>query len=219
MRWLVALLAAWPLFGADIVVLDSGFTIAARKVERVGPMLVLHTETGRIELEAARVSAVETVAEPAAPVTPSAAPVEQPAPRALTTHELVTEAALKHGLPPEFVHSVAATESAYKTDALSVKGAIGVMQLMPGTAQALNADPHDVPQNIEAGVRLLRVLLVKYQNDPNPVYRALAAYNAGEGAVKKYNGIPPYRETARYIDKVLERYWKQVGAAVAASAR
>lgn len=213
MRWLLALLLACPLFAADLVILDSGFTIAAQKVERIGTTLILHTESGRIEIDSARVTAIEPVPEPPSPPASVVPVIESAAPRPLTTKELVTEAALKHGLPPEFVHSVASTESAYKTNAVSVKGAIGVMQLMPGTARALDADPHDVHQNIEAGARLLRDLLVKYQNDPNPVYRALAAYNAGEGAVKKYNGVPPYRETTRYIDKVLERYWKQVNVA------
>jgi len=103
---------------------------------------------------------------------------------------------------------VAATESAYQPRAVSPKGAVGVMQLMPQTAAQLGADPHDLRQNIEAGTRLLRDLLLKYQNTPNPVRRALAAYNAGAGAVERYNGVPPYRETLTYVERVIERYWR-----------
>jgi soluble lytic murein transglycosylase-like protein len=82
------------------------------------------------------------------------------------------------------------------------------MQLMPGTAKALDADPRDTQQNIDAGTRLLRELLVKYDGD---VVKALAAYNAGPGAVDKYNGMPPYRETQDYVNKVIRDYQKTGG--------
>jgi soluble lytic murein transglycosylase-like protein len=82
------------------------------------------------------------------------------------------------------------------------------MQLMPATAKALDADPHDTGQNIDAGTRLLRELLVKYDGD---VVKALAAYNAGPGAVDKYNGLPPYRETQDYVNKVIRDYQKNGG--------
>jgi soluble lytic murein transglycosylase-like protein len=103
---------------------------------------------------------------------------------------------------------VAWAESAYQPQAISPKGAVGVMQLMPQTAAALGADPYDIRQNIEAGTRLLRELLLRYQNSPNPVRRALAAYNAGAGTVDRYNGLPPYRETLSYVERVIERYWR-----------
>jgi soluble lytic murein transglycosylase-like protein len=123
----------------------------------------------------------------------------------LTPRELVEAAAKKNGLPPNFVHSVVAAESGYQTNAVSPKGAIGLMQLMPGTAKALGADPHDPAQNVEAGAAYLRELLIKYDGDPR---RALAAYNAGPGAVDKYNGVPPYAETQTYIERVLRKYKK-----------
>jgi len=106
----------------------------------------------------------------------------------------------------QFVASVARAESASRTDARSPKGAIGVMQLMPGTAKELGVDPHDVRQNIEGGTKLLRDLLIQYQNDPDQVRKALAGYNAGPGAVARYGGVPPYRETQNYVEKVLKQY-------------
>ena len=131
-----------------------------------------------------------------------------PAPKTTDPRILVHEAAVRNSLPPAFVASVAKVESAMKQSAVSPKGAIGVMQLMPGTALALNADPHDTQQNIDAGTRLLRELLVKYDGD---VVKALAAYNAGPGAVDKYAGLPPYRETQDYVNKVIRDYQKNGG--------
>jgi soluble lytic murein transglycosylase-like protein len=116
---------------------------------------------------------------------------------------LLRDAANRSGLPPAFVESVAQVESALRPDAVSPKGAIGVMQLMPATARALDADPADTAQNIDAGVRLLRDLLIRYDGD---VVKALSAYNAGEGAVTRYGGLPPYPETQNYVDKVLRTY-------------
>ena len=121
---------------------------------------------------------------------------------------MVHEAALRSGLPPAFVESVAQVESGFRPDAVSPTGALGVMQLMPGTAKSLGADPHDTAQNIDAGTRLLRDLLVKYEGD---VVKALAAYNAGEGAVDKYRGVPPYNETRWYVKKVIDAYQKAGG--------
>jgi soluble lytic murein transglycosylase-like protein len=121
---------------------------------------------------------------------------------------MVRDAARRSGLPPEFVESVAQVESGFRPDAISPKGAIGVMQLMPGTAKTLGADPHDSAQNIDAGTRLLRDLLLKYDGD---VVKALAAYNAGEGAVDKYQGMPPYNETRWYVKKVIDAYQKAGG--------
>lgn len=199
---------------ADFAVLHTGARLQATKIEKQDSRYILHTPGGRIELEAAQVAALEHEDDPAPPPSPIETPIPTPTPKPnLTPRELVTEAAQRHGLPPEIVHALAATESAYQANAVSPKGALGVMQLMPATAQALNADPRNVEQNIDAGTRLLKELLLKYSNDPNPVRRALAAYNAGPGAVSRYGGVPPYRETQAYVEKVIERYWKQVNAA------
>jgi hypothetical protein len=221
---LLAVIAApvVALRAAEVAVLDNGARLQAERVERDGERVILHTAGGgRIEFDAARVVSVEASAEPApasnagiAPPGSGAASPGGPVDPA-QVRDLVTEAALRYGLPPELVHGVAQAESAYRPEAVSNKGALGVMQLMPGTARRFSADPTDVRQNIDAGVRLLRTLLERYQDDPNPVRRALAAYNAGEGAVDRYHGVPPYRETEGYVERVLSLYWKNVRAATA----
>jgi len=119
---------------------------------------------------------------------------------------LVRSAAERQGLPPAFVEAVARQESAFNTRALSPKGAIGLMQLMPETARSLGVDPYDPQQNSEAGAQLLRHLLIRYQDQPDQVRRALAAYNAGEGAVRRYNGVPPYPETQDYVERILRSF-------------
>jgi soluble lytic murein transglycosylase-like protein len=84
------------------------------------------------------------------------------------------------------------------------------MQLMPGTAEQLHVDPHDPKQNVEGGTAYLRALLAKYGDRDDQVARAVAAYNAGPGAVDRYNGIPPYRETREYVVRVLTEYLKSI---------
>ena len=118
--------------------------------------------------------------------------------------ELASEVARRHGLPPELVLAVVSVESGFQPQAVSPKGAQGLMQLMPGTASALGVeDAFDPEQNLDGGIRHLGSLLVLYGGD---VTRALAAYNAGQGAVAKYKGVPPYAETRAYVKKVLSRY-------------
>jgi soluble lytic murein transglycosylase-like protein len=138
------------------------------------------------------------------------APIAEVASVSDDPRQLIDDAAAKNGLLPEFVHSVASTESAYRVNAVSPKGAVGLMQLMPGTAKDLGVNPHDPAQNAEAGARYLKQLLLKYKDARDPVRLALAAYNAGPGAVDKYDGIPPYRETQTYVEKVLRKYLAQI---------
>ena len=121
--------------------------------------------------------------------------------------EIAAAAARRHGLDPELVIAVVAVESGFKPEAVSPKGAQGLMQLMPKTAESLGvADAFDPEQNLDGGVRHLGDLLALYDGD---VEWALAAYNAGEGAVHRHHGVPPYRETRAYVRKVLERYRAQ----------
>jgi soluble lytic murein transglycosylase-like protein len=203
----MTLLLSFLLF-ADVAVLTTGARLRAERVERDGQKVILHQGAGRIEIDASMLAEVEHLPEPAPAAAAATAAAPAPPVVVKSARELITEAAERHGLPPEIVHALVMTESAYQENAVSPKGAIGLMQLMPGTARALEADPYDVRQNIDAGTRLLRDLLLKYENDERQVSKALAAYNAGAGAVARYGGVPPYRETVNYIEKVLERYWR-----------
>jgi len=197
-------------------VLSSGLRIRVERHEIRSDRVLLYFRGGVTDIPAESVMRFEEV-EAAASTPPSihetagtsSAPDRSsmgsdnaaPAPR--DARELLRDAANRSGLPAAFVESVAKVESALHPDAVSPKGAIGVMQLTPDTARALHADPGDVAQNIEGGVRLLRELLLRYDGD---VVKALAAYNAGIGAVSRYGGLPPYPETQNYVDKVLRTY-------------
>ena len=203
----VLIVALTGLSAGEIVLLHSGLQLRVDRLERTGSRIRLYSAAGTTEIAAAEVVEVEHVADAvtALPDAPeSAAPPVLPPAR--SPRDLVELAAIKHGLPPEFVRLVAGAESAFNPKALSPKGAIGLMQLMPGTAAQLKVDPHDPAQNAEGGVRLLKELLIRYQEHPDQLRRALAAYNAGEGAVTRYGGVPPYRETQNYVHKIVEQY-------------
>ena len=117
--------------------------------------------------------------------------------------DMVKRAAQKYNVDPRLVSAVAETESGGNQNAVSEAGAIGVMQLMPGTAAALGVNPYDASQNIEGGAKYLRQMLDSFGGD---VRKAVAAYNAGPQAVRDYNGVPPYAETQDYVNKVLDIY-------------
>jgi hypothetical protein len=119
--------------------------------------------------------------------------------------DLIEEAAYDTDLEPALLHAVIQTESAYKSKAVSPKGAVGLMQLMPATARRFGVtDRTDVTDNVYGGARFLRYLLNLFDND---FELALAGYNAGENAVKRYGyKIPPYRETKNYVKKVMRLY-------------
>jgi soluble lytic murein transglycosylase-like protein len=201
-RTFVAILAlAGSAFAGEYAVLGSGFRIHVDRHQADGNMVRLYSGGGVTELAAA---ADEMVKEQA-PEPSVAAPVAV----ALSPRVLVEEAARKHGLPAAFLHSVVAAESGYQTNAVSLKGAIGLMQVMPATAKAYGADASIPAQNVDAGAQYLRDLLLKYQGDDHQVSRALAAYNAGPGAVERYDGIPPYQETQDYVARVIRDYAKR----------
>ncbi|HET7695017.1 MAG TPA: lytic transglycosylase domain-containing protein [Vicinamibacterales bacterium] len=115
--------------------------------------------------------------------------------------DLIVENATQHALHPDFVRAVIQAESAFNPRARSVKGAMGLMQLMPGTAAQYGVtDAFDPVQNVKAGVAYLKSLLVRFGND---ISLALAAYNAGPKAVERYgNAVPPYKETRNYVSKI-----------------
>jgi soluble lytic murein transglycosylase-like protein len=202
------LILACSACAGEYAVLSSGARLYADRHESDGGKVTLFTNSGTTEMAASLVVRFEQ--EDYSPGRAGAtAVVSAPAAKPATLAELVDNAARKYGLPPEFVRAVVAVESAYQANAISPKGAIGLMQLMPATARGLGADPKIPEQNVDAGTRYLRDLLVKYDNR---AYHALAAYNAGPGAVDKYHGVPPYRETQNYILNVL-RNWKRQSAA------
>jgi soluble lytic murein transglycosylase-like protein len=119
---------------------------------------------------------------------------------------LVREAAARHQVDPALVRAVIETESNWNPSAISRKGALGLMQLVPSTAQRFGVnDAFSPKQNVDAGVRYLKTLLERYNGNLD---LALAAYNAGEGAVDRAHGVPAYRETRNYVLKVQEAYYR-----------
>ncbi len=115
-------------------------------------------------------------------------------------NEYISKAATKYQVAEDLIHAVITAESSYNPDAVSPKGAGGLMQLMPDTAKKYGVhDKFSPKENIEGGTRYLKFLLDRYGGD---ISLAVAAYNAGEGAVDKYDGIPPYAETKAYVEKI-----------------
>jgi soluble lytic murein transglycosylase-like protein len=150
---------------------------------------------------AAVASRPSVMPRPAAPVAPVAPVLASAAARRWTP--LINEMAQREGLDPALAHAVIAAESAYHPAARSPKGAVGLMQLMPATAERFGtprAQRHDPEANLRAGLRYLKWLIAHFDGD---LRLALAGYHAGEGAVQKYgNRIPPYPETQNYVRKV-----------------
>ncbi len=217
--WLGILLVAPVWAGDTTAASDSG-----RKVYTVG----VDARTGKlVRVPLTRytrpVSSKAVAAKPVAPVNqpereiketvvaphdPSSEPaLNQPRPvymaSDLSFDQLVNQVALHYGIQPGFVHAVIKAESNYNPRAISPKGALGLMQLMPRTARRFGVEHVFNPaENLEGGVRYLRYLMDLYDRDPQKWVLSLAAYNAGEGAVDRFGGVPPYWETRRYVRRV-----------------
>jgi hypothetical protein len=134
--------------------------------------------------------------------------------KSVDARALIRAAAERHRVPAALVKSIVAAESNFHCEAVSPKGAIGLMQLMPQTAHQYGADPTIPEQNVDAGTRYLNFLMHKYRKYRNPLSRVIAAYNAGPGAVDRYHGIPPFRETRGYVARVMgymRQYCKERG--------
>jgi hypothetical protein len=203
-------LAGVSLASAEIVVMTSGRTVSVKSHKVDGDSIVLTLRTGG-EVTCDK-SLVEKVIpdevpypEPPAPQTASDEP-RVPVPsrgaelRDSIYAELIAAAAETHGVNPILVQALIQVESNYQPRARSNKGAMGLMQLMPATAREYRVrNAYDPKSNIDAGVRKLKSLIDKY----GVFDLALAAYNAGEGAVARFNGIPPYRETQTYVTRIL----------------
>lgn len=190
---------------ADIVRLSNGRTLRVENCRFEDEIVVLDMFGGGqirahrdlvSEILPDEVPAARAVALEALSLSPAAA---APPVGVAVVRDMVDRVAARVGIDARLAHAVVRTESNYQPLAISPRGAMGLMQLMPVLVRSYSlADPFDPESNLEAGMRHLRRLLVKYD-----VRRALAAYNAGEGAVSRYGGIPPYRETQTYVQRIM----------------
>jgi len=193
----LGLLALPAAASADIALLSTGATmkVSGQRVE--GDTVVLALKGGgEVGVPAAMLKGIvpdEVLEEIPATIS---GPVD--------LARLAAEAARRHGLDPALVMAVVGVESGFQTEAVSAKGAQGLMQLMPATARDLGVtNPFDPVANLDGGSRYLSALVARYDGD---LTKALAAYNAGMGAVARHGGVPPYAETRDYVRKILGRY-------------
>jgi len=195
--------SATPAY-AELVFFATGRSLSVKAVQAEGDVLVLKLRSGGdIVCPASMIARVapdevpypEPAEAEAAPVAGLAGP-ERPVPYG----DIIETVAAEHGVDARLVRAVVHVESAYQKNARSPKGAMGLMQLMPATARQYGvADPYDPVANLEAGIRHLKSLLDRF-----PVAVALAAYNAGEAAVQRFRGVPPYPETRAYVSRILQ---------------
>ena len=134
--------------------------------------------------------------------TPAVCRIAPPVPKAEAL-KLIAGASAKYRVPAAFVTSIVAAESNFDNTAVSGKGAIGLMQLMPETARQFGADPAVPEENIDAGTHYLCWLMKRYGKHRGAIKSVIAAYNAGPGVVDHYHGVPPFRETRTYVARVL----------------
>ena len=201
------LLTAGPA-DAEIVVLASGRILTITSHREDGENIVLKMrDGGEITCKRALIDRivpdevpVPQVQKPADPLPAQTNPAAIPF-RSSPYDELIIAMSQAHGVNPVLVRALIQVESGYQARARSHKGAMGLMQLTPSTARQYNVrNPYDPKANVAAGVKHLKSLLDRWDG---AVELALAAYNAGEGAVRKFNGIPPYRETRDYMARIL----------------
>jgi soluble lytic murein transglycosylase-like protein len=187
---------------------EDGRLLRVDRIEWDGPMASLTLEGGGgLGVPAARIARAWPAGDPR-PMQPAGRRVDELAEgqwRELAGEyaELIAAAAGREGLDPALLAAVAQVESGFDPYAVSHKGACGILQLMPPTAERFGVDDvFDVEQNLAGGARYLRWLMDRYEGDTE---LALAAYNAGEGAVDRHRGVPPYRETRTYVTRVMDR--------------
>src|SRR3954470_7105748 len=175
--------------------LRNGFTIHHLRQEVNGAQTRLFTsETDFVDTPPSEIAALTSTEEPIAP---------EPKPEP-TLNEVVSAASDKHQIDADLITSLIHAESAFNPKARSPKGAQGLMQLMPGTAAQLGVkDAYDPAANVNGGTQYLRELLLKYNGD---IIKALAAYNAGPGRVRQFNGVPPYHETRAYVARIVKEF-------------
>src|SRR5271166_2619547 len=204
-RWLqlglAGLVIALPLHAAELANLRNGFSIRHQRHETAGETTRLYMsaapDSGYIDVPTAEIEGFEP-----APPDPQEAVAQTP--RGQDLHAIVSGASARNQVDADFIASVIRAESANNPRAVSPKGAQGLMQLMPQTANMLGVkNSFDPAENVDGGVRYLRDLLLLYNND---MIKALAAYNAGPQRVQQYKGVPPYRETHAYVARVIKDY-------------
>jgi hypothetical protein len=187
---------------AEIVFFNTGRTLSIKEHRADDDKLVLTLRAGgEIVCDPSIIDRImpDEVPYPEPETEKPALIVEQTPMPGVKYGEIIDKISAEHGVSAKLVRAVIQVESAYHERARSPKGAMGLMQLMPATArQYAVQDPYDPASNIEAGIKHLKSLLERL-----PVPRALAAYNAGEEAVQRFNGIPPYRETQDYVSRIL----------------
>ena len=202
----VLLMAAGQARAEQVFLLTTGYSLIAERHEFLGDRIRLHASDGGVtELPAALVANIEERAYAAPQTAETHAPEETDAGPAVI-EDIVAAQSASNRLHPELLYSVIAAESNFDPKALSAKGAIGLMQLMPQTAAELEVNPHDPAENVQGGAQYLRFLLNKYAGSNDQLVRAIAAYNAGPAAVDRYNGIPPFAETQNFVSRVLKRF-------------
>ena len=187
---------------AEIVHLTTGRTISVKghKIDADRIILTLRGG-GDVNIDKSLVEKIVPDEVPYPEPQPEVAVVEQTGSilEATPYGELIASMSEAHGVDPNLVRALIQVESGYRPRAKSPKGAMGLMQLMPSTAREYKVrNPYDPKSNIAAGVKHLKTLIDRWG-----VELALAAYNAGEGAVRKFNGVPPYRETRNYVSRIL----------------
>lgn len=188
-------------FSAEIVELRNGFLVHVDHREKRGNMTRLYMDDGSqnfVDVSDDQIVSSEEEPKPA----PEPAPLPAVnSDRKPSLEEIVLSACSRYGLDPDIIFSLIRAESDFDPKAVSPKGAQGLMQLMPETAAKLGvSNPMDAAANIEGGTRYLQSLLEQYHYD---LTKALAAYNAGPARVDQYHGVPPYRETITYINKIV----------------
>jgi soluble lytic murein transglycosylase-like protein len=204
-------------YALERVTLRNGFSIDCTRHEPLGEHVRVYLDAAGAsyqDLPAAAIVAIDTLPDPQPTAAPAAAP---PAPSSTASvNELLARAGAQHNIDVELLASVVKAESGGHPDAVSRAGARGLMQLMPATARTLGVkDAFQPDQNIAGGAAYLDSLLRRYKND---LSLALAAYNAGPGAVDRYHGVPPFRETRAYVARVENEFIRRKQAAAHAAA-